>query len=102
LIGLRDLVDRTLVEVRLTAGLSERRERILLADFIAEVQVGASIEAAGRDLEFIVAPIDNALVIEGDRQILSPRSRTSCRTPSSSPGPTGASISPPTPGAIAC
>jgi len=71
LIGLRDLVDRTLVEVRLTAGLSERRERILLADFIAEVQVGASIEAAGRDLEFIVAPIDNALVIEGDRQILS-------------------------------
>ena len=70
LMGLRDLVDRTLVDVRLTAGLSERRERIVVADFIAEVQVAATIEAAGRDLEFIVAPIERDLAVEGDRQIL--------------------------------
>ena len=70
LTGLRDLVDRTLVDVRLTAGLSERRERIVVAEFIAEVQVGATIEAAGRDLEFIVAPIENDLAVAGDRQIL--------------------------------
>ena len=70
LIGLRDLVDRTLVEVRLTAGLSERRERIGVADFIAEVYVGASIEAAGLDLEFILAPVEKNLFVEGDRQIL--------------------------------
>jgi signal transduction histidine kinase len=70
LFGLRDLVDRTLVEVRLTAGLPERRERIMVADFIAEVQVGPAIEAAGRDLEFIVAPLEEGLAFEGDRQIL--------------------------------
>ena len=70
LIGLRDLVDRTLVEVRLTAGISERRERIVVADFIADVQVAATIEAAARDLEFIVAPTEEGLAVEGDRQIL--------------------------------
>jgi signal transduction histidine kinase len=70
LIGLRDLVDRTLVEVRLTAGISERRERIEVAAFIAEVQMAATIEARARDLEFIVAPIEEGLAVEGDRQIL--------------------------------
>lgn len=70
LVGLRDLVDRTLVEVRLTGGVAERRERIIVAEFIGEVQVAAVLEAAGRDLEFIVASIDEGLVIEGDRQIL--------------------------------
>jgi signal transduction histidine kinase len=70
LTGLHDLVDRTLVDVRLTAGLSERRERIVVADLIAEVQVAATIEAVGRDLELVVAPIDLALAVEGDRQIL--------------------------------
>jgi signal transduction histidine kinase len=70
LLGLRDLVDRTLVEVRLTAGLPERRERIPVSDFIAEVQVGSAIEAAVRDLEFIVAPLEEGMAVEGDRQIL--------------------------------
>ncbi len=70
LIGLRDLVDRMLVDVRLTAAIPERRERIGLADFIAEVQVAATIEATDRDLEFIVAPIEKGLAVEGDRQML--------------------------------
>jgi len=70
LMGLRDLVDRTLVEVRLNVGIPERRERIVVADFIADVQVVAMIDAAARDLEFIVAPIEKGLAVEGDRQIL--------------------------------
>lgn len=70
LIGLRDLVDRTLVDVRLTAGIPERRERIAIARFIAEAQVAAAMEAAVRDLELVVAPIEEALAVEGDRQIL--------------------------------
>ena len=70
LLGLRDLVDQTLVDVRLTAGLSERRERIAVAAFLADVQVTAAIEAAARDLEFIVGPIEDGLAVEGDRQIL--------------------------------
>ena len=70
LIGLRDLVDRTLVEVRLTGGIAERRERINVAQFIGDVQVAPALEASARNLEFIVAPIADGLVIEGDRQIL--------------------------------
>lgn len=68
--GMRDLVDRTLVEVRLTAGLSKRRERIMVSDFIIEAQVAAKIEAAVRNLDLAVAPVDKDLTIEGDRQIL--------------------------------
>ena len=70
LIGLRDLIDRTLVEVRVTAGIPERRERILLTEFIEEVQVGASLDATKRRLEMVVAPVDPNLAIEADRQIL--------------------------------
>ncbi len=70
LIGLRDLVNRTLVDVRLTAGLPPRRERIVVMDFIADVQVAATIDAAAQDLEFIVSPIEEGLAVEGDRQIL--------------------------------
>ncbi len=70
LMGLRDLVDRALVDVRLTAGLPARRERIVVADFVAAVQVAATIDATVRDLEFIVPPIEEDLAVEGDRQIL--------------------------------
>ena len=70
LTGLRDLIDRTLVEVRLNAGLSTYPERIVVRDFIADVQVAATIEAAARDLEFFIAPVETDLAVEGDRQIL--------------------------------
>ena len=70
LLGLRDLVDRTLVEVRLTAGIPERREHILITDFIGDVQVAAALEAEVRDLEFTVTPVEEGLAVEGDRQIL--------------------------------
>ena len=70
LIGLRDLVDRTLVEVRLTGKIAERRERLDVAELIEHVQVATALEAAARDLHFTVAPIDAGLVIEGDREII--------------------------------
>jgi signal transduction histidine kinase len=68
--GLQYLVDRTLVDVRLTAGIVERRERIVVAELIADVQIAATIQAESRELELVVAPIDGGLVVEGDRQIL--------------------------------
>jgi signal transduction histidine kinase len=70
LMGLRDLVDRTLVEVRLTAGIPERRERILVAQFIAEIQIAAGLDAATRGAELIVSPVNEELAIDADRQIL--------------------------------
>src|SRR5688500_1423389 len=70
LAGLRDLIDRTLVEVRLIAGIPDRRERIMVDEFIEEVQIAAGLDAATRALELVVAPVDSSLAIEADRQIL--------------------------------
>ncbi len=71
LAGLRDLIDRTLVEVRLTAGIPDRRERVLVADFIEEIQIAAGLDATTRGLALSVPQIDERLAIEADRQILS-------------------------------
>ena len=70
LAGLRDLIDRTLVEVRLTAGIPDRRAVIMLAEFIEEVQIAAGLDAAMQGFELVVAPVDRSLAIEADRQIL--------------------------------
>jgi signal transduction histidine kinase len=70
LMGLRDLVDRALVEVRLTAGIPERRERISVAQFIEEIQIAATLDAATRGSVLVVDRVDESLVIDADRQIL--------------------------------
>jgi len=70
LMRLRALVDRTLVDVRLTAGMPERRERLALSEFIADAQVVAAMEAESQGLELIVTPVDPGLAVEADRQIL--------------------------------
>lgn len=47
LMGLRDLVDSSLADVRLTAGL-KTAERISVAEFIEEVEIGALMQARAR------------------------------------------------------
>ena len=69
LLGLRGLVDRTLAEVRLEAGI-DRQERILAAEFVEEVEIGALLQAKARGLHFAVAPLDAKVAVQGDRQIL--------------------------------
>lgn len=70
LIGLRNLVDRSLAEVRVTAGMPTRYERILLADFIAEVKVSGSLEARARECIFHVHGVDKGLAVDADREML--------------------------------
>ena len=70
LIGLRDIIDRSLAEVRLTAGLKVRRESMSLSQLLEEVQVSAAMEAKARGAAFIIAPVDVGLTVEGDRQML--------------------------------
>jgi signal transduction histidine kinase len=69
LVGLRDLVDRSLADVRLDAGI-EHRERIGVAEFVEEIEIGALIQAHARGLHFAVTSVDRSVTIEGDRQIL--------------------------------
>lgn len=69
LMRLRGLIDRSLAAVRLDAGI-ESLERISVAEFIEEVEIGASIQAEAAGLEFVVTSLDRTVTIEGDRQIL--------------------------------
>jgi signal transduction histidine kinase len=66
---MRDLIDRSLAEVRLKAGI-KKREPVRLAEFIEEVEVAATIEAKARGLQLTVTPVPPGVSVEVDRQIL--------------------------------
>ena len=69
--GLRDLIDRSLADVRLTDGMKARRERFLLHALLDEVGIVAAIEARSRGLVLTIAPVDRGLALDADRQMLS-------------------------------
>ena len=69
LTGLRDLVDRTLSEVRLASGL-QRRTRFVLAEFIEEIELSASLDAKGRGIHLSVARVPCEIRVEADHQLL--------------------------------
>jgi signal transduction histidine kinase len=70
LMRLRDLIDRALVEVRLTAGSPQRRERITVSKFMDEVSVVAAMEAQAAGIEFTVVPTREGLAVDADPHIL--------------------------------
>jgi signal transduction histidine kinase len=67
--GLNDLIDRSLAEIRLES-TEHRREPIVMAEFIEEIEVGAVMEAKARDMRLSVDAIDCSVVVDGDRQLL--------------------------------
>lgn len=69
LVRLRNLVDRSLADVRLASGLSQR-ERFALGPFLEEVEVAAVMEAKARGHQFTVAPVAPSVFVEADRHIL--------------------------------
>ena len=69
LAGLRDLIDRSLAEVRLEAG-RQRRERVALTEIMEEVELAAAIEARAQGLQLSVTPVEPTAVIEVDRQLI--------------------------------
>lgn len=66
--GLRQLIYRSLSEVRLAVG-NHQKDRIQLMDFIEEMEVDALIEATDRGLQLIVTPVDSGLFVEADRHL---------------------------------
>lgn len=69
LIGLRDVVDRSLAEVRLTAGVT-RPEHIMVSQFIDQLEVSAIPAAKAHRVELVVGEVKPDLAIHADRQIL--------------------------------
>ena len=67
---MRELVSRSLAEVRLEAG-PPRRERILVANLLEEVEIAATLQAKSRGLELSITPVESGLMVDGDSQILS-------------------------------
>jgi signal transduction histidine kinase len=70
LIGLRNLVDRSLADVRMSAGMPAQRELIPLAGFIGDINISASLEAQARGCRLEVGVVDPRLAVEGDRELL--------------------------------
>ena len=68
---MRDLIDRSLAEVRLESGLLTQKERISLGEFIDEVQVAAAMEAETKGLGLTVEPVEQGLAVDADRHMLS-------------------------------
>jgi signal transduction histidine kinase len=70
LIGLRTLVDRTLADVRVAAGMPPRHNLIRLADFINQIRLSALLEAGARRCQFTVSDVDDCLAIDVDPDML--------------------------------
>jgi hypothetical protein len=69
LIRLRDLINRSLTEVRLEAHMKVR-EQFDLADLIDEAELAGSIEASGHKSQLSVGPTKPGVILTGDRQLV--------------------------------
>lgn len=69
LLRLQQLVDRSLADVRLDAGM-QNLERVAVGEVLEEVEIGASLQAHTRGLSFAVTSVDATVVVTADRQIL--------------------------------
>jgi signal transduction histidine kinase len=70
LIGMRNLIDRSLADVRATAGMPPRAQLVSLADLVADVKISASLDADARQCEFTVGAVDAGLALDVDREML--------------------------------
>jgi signal transduction histidine kinase len=68
-LAMRDLIDSTLAEVRLEAGL-HRRDPVSLRGFVGEIALTAQMHADSRSVELVVDAVDPELFITVDPQLL--------------------------------
>jgi signal transduction histidine kinase len=69
LVGARDLIARSLAEVRLTQGI-QQLETVSVAGFIEELALAARLASNSRGISLVVAPVEDGLVVEADRSVL--------------------------------
>ncbi len=70
LVALRTLIDRSLAEARTNAGMPARHHLFSMAEFIAEVQLSASLEAQVNKCTLTVSYVDSKLAVDADRELL--------------------------------
>jgi signal transduction histidine kinase len=69
LMRLREVIDRTLSEVRLEAG-TQSRARLPVATFVDDIAASGMLHSEHRHVRFTVETIDPALVVHADPQLL--------------------------------
>ncbi len=69
LISLRDLVNSSLSDVRLTAN-HQRRERLAVTAFLNDVATAAALHAESSGLQFTMEPVEPGLAVNADPQLL--------------------------------
>jgi signal transduction histidine kinase len=69
LLGARDLIGRSLAEVRLTQGVQNRKP-FLVTEMIEELAPSATLLADATGITLTVLPVDSAVAIDADRQVL--------------------------------
>jgi len=69
LLNARDLIGRSLAEVRLTQGIQNRKP-FLVTELIEELAAAATLLADANGITLTVVPPDGAVAIEADRQVL--------------------------------
>ena len=65
-----NLIDRTLAEVRMTAGMPARYQLFSVADFISDAKISAALEADAYECRLTVSEIDRTLAVDADRDML--------------------------------
>jgi signal transduction histidine kinase len=70
LVGMRNLIDRSLAEVRVTAGLPPRLKTVRLADFLREVAASSSLDPLARECRFAVTPANEDIQVHVDTEML--------------------------------
>ena len=70
LVGMRNLIDRSLAEVRVAAGLPGQHRLFSLSEFIAEIKLSAALEARVRECGFAVSEVDKRLALDAHRDLL--------------------------------
>jgi signal transduction histidine kinase len=70
LLGMRNLIDSSLAEVRVIAGLPPRAQAIRLADFLAEVEAAAALDPRAAGIKLNVMPVDLNIAVYADPEML--------------------------------
>lgn len=71
ILGMRCLIDQSLADVRLTAGIPPQFELLHLATFLQDIEAAALLDARARGLWLIVTPVDADIAVYADPQMLS-------------------------------
>jgi signal transduction histidine kinase len=70
LLGMRNFIDRSLAEVRVTAGMPARLSSVRLSDFLNEVIASSSLDPLARDCKFAVTAFSEDIFIRVDAEML--------------------------------